>query len=325
MKKRLILAVPLIMAGVCGGTSLPASAQSPPSATALDSGIAAAIHADTAASVELPSGEALWIFGDTTAVNGTSTVGAYGYPHDAFALQSPGSTSWSVQPGPYGYGWQQVPNWSDGTYFWPATAVVDGSTLYVFGERIQGVSPFTVVGDYAAEFTTATPPVYEGIVPVPGSGGEVWGGSAQAPGGWWLFGTRQTGGSNCLSACKTGNVAFVPSGEEADSADWRITDGALPASLDLGTAVSPERLGSGWVAFTKVNDILGTQLERLSASSPTATWSVTGTWTAPDSVAADETYGVQVHPEQPAASGQILVSVCENGTVYDPQFIYLPS
>jgi hypothetical protein len=99
------------------GVGIPAGAATPPTAAALDAGIAQAIGADVAPSVVLPSGsyagDALWVFGDTTKVNGVSTTGQFGYPHDAFAVQQPGTATWTVLPGHYGttYGggpWQQA-------------------------------------------------------------------------------------------------------------------------------------------------------------------------------------------------------------------------
>lgn len=326
-------------AAVCGCATLalgiPAGAATPPTAAALDAGIASAISADVAASVVLPSGsyagDALWVFGDTTKVNGVSTTGALGYPHDAFAVQQPGATTWTVLAGHYGttYGggpWQQVPNWSDGTFFWAEGVVLDGSTVYVLGNRISQSGSSVTVGDpYAAEFSLATL-AYQGVVQLPGPAGEVWSGSARASLGWWIAGTR---GVSCTDAtdCKVGDMAWIPFGDLATASDWQLHDGVFPATLNAGTTIAVDNTGSGWVAYTKLGDVYGSNsIGRLSASSPDGSWSLTGSYPAPSVLQTGElTYDAQVHPEQPASSGQVLVSVAENDSgAYDPQFTYLP-
>jgi hypothetical protein len=333
------LGTKIAAAALCGCATLalavPAGAAAPPSAAALDAGIAQAISADVAASVVLPSGsysgDVLWVFGDTTKVNGVSTTGAFGYPHDAFAVQSPNTTTWTVLPGHYGtsYGggpWQQVPNWSDGTFFWAGGVVVDGSTVYVLGNRIsQSGSSITVGDPYAAEFSLATL-AYQGIVQLPGPAGEEWSGSARASLGWWVAGTRPV---SCTGAtdCKVGDMAWIPFGNVGTASKWQLHDGVFPATLNAGTTIAVDNTGSGWVAYTKLGDEYGTNsIGRLSATAPAGSWSLTGSYPAPSVLQANElTYDAQVHPEQPAGTGQVLVSVAENDSgAYDPQFTYLP-
>jgi hypothetical protein len=328
MKGKRLLRLLAVTATVVLGWATPAAAATGPVFPVgdWDTALAKVIHADVTQSVTLPSGDVLWVFGDTTQVNGTSTVSAYGYPHDAFAVQQAGTLNFRAVPGSYGYGWQQVPNWSDGTYFWMSTPVVDNGTLYVLGERIRGVSPFTVVGSYVAVFNASTL-AFQRIVAVPtgASGSTMWGGIARVSTGWWVTGTH---GVPCTYAtnCSVGDMAFVPSGSLATASNWTVYNNVVPATTNVGTGLALIRNGTRWDIFTKRGDAYGgTEIERLTATSVTGTWTVTGTWSAP-SPAGTITYGVAVHPEQATASGQALVSYDVNGdeASYHPLFEYLP-
>ena len=153
-----------------------------------DSALGRVVHADVTQSVALPSGRILWVFGDTTEVNGRSTVHGFGYPHGSFVTQARGTLAFKAVPGKYGFGWQQVPNWSDGTFFWMSTPIVDRGVLYVLGERIKAErSSFSVVGQYVAEFNVKTL-AYKRIIAVPKgkTGKTTWGGVAKGTHGWWL-------------------------------------------------------------------------------------------------------------------------------------------
>ncbi len=144
-----------------------ALAQVAPSAAAYDNGIRV-IQADLGASAFDPAtGQQAWVFGDATQISGKSVVSGYGYPHSEFATEVPGSAVFIPQHGPYGYGWQQVPNWPDGTYFWGGGLVADHGSLWLYGQRIRGASPFTVTGDYVARFSARTL-AFEGITALPG-------------------------------------------------------------------------------------------------------------------------------------------------------------
>ena len=317
-----ILAVTVLLVD---GRQAPATASPVFSPSDWNAALETVIHADVTQSVTLPSGDVLWAFGDTTRVNGAPTTGPYGYPHDAFVRQTAGTLTFKALPGPYGYGWQQVPNWSDNTYFWMSTPIVDSGALYVLGERIQGVSPFTVVGSYVAVFNASTL-AFQRIVPVPtgATGTTMWGGVARTGTGWWITGTH---GVPCSYAtnCSVGDMAFVPFGGLASATRWGVFDNVIPATTNIGTGLALRQTSAGWDIFTKRGDVYGgTEIERLTANSVTGTWTVNGTWPAP-SPAGTVTYGVAVHPEQAANNGQILMSYNVNGndTEYHPRFLYL--
>ncbi len=321
-----------ITAGVIGATSTQyhSNASTPTNGfptSQWNSAIANVIYADNTQSVKLPSGQILWAFGDTTKINDKSVVGTIYYPHNAFVKQAPNSLNFTPVAGKISNKpWQQVPNWSDDTYFWMATPIVDGGSLYVLGERIKGVVPFSIQGIYVAVFNANTL-AYERIVQIPGgsTGKTNWGGVVRTGSGFWISGTHNVSCSNSKN-CKVGDMAFVPFGKLASPGSWKVYNNIIPASNNLGTVIALLQNGSTWDVFTKVGDQKGgTQIERLTAGSPTGVWKINGKWDAP-SPSGTVTYGVAVHPEQVAPPGQILVSYNVNGVKadYHPRFLYLP-
>lgn len=328
--------------GVTSAASNSAGDNTPPNTSTLYSttdwakAVGAVIHADNTQSVTLPNGNILWVFDDTTQVNGKSTVGAFGYPHDVFVSQTPGTLNFTALAGPYGYGWQQIPNWSDGTYFWPSNLAVDNGTLYIFGSRVQNTSTggFAVVGQYVAEFNPTTL-AYQNIVQVPAgaTGQTVWGGmttvSTGAYNGWMVTGSH---GVTCSFAtnCKVGDFAYIPFGAIGNPSAWTVYDNVIPATDNLGTTLGIVPTSTGWTLFTKRGDAYGgSSIESLTSSTITngGSWTLTGTtWSIPVPSGA-VSYGAAVHVEQSAPSGQILVSYNVNGSdnsAYPaPQFLYL--
>ncbi|HEV2412461.1 MAG TPA: ricin-type beta-trefoil lectin domain protein [Candidatus Saccharimonadales bacterium] len=268
------------------------------------------IHSDVTESVQLPNKNILWIFGDTNMIDGQPA----GFPHDAFLTQKPNSLTLTAVPGPYGHGWQQVPNWSDGTVFWMNIPVVDGNTLYIMGERVnESSSGFKVIAPYMAEFNASTL-AYEGVMAMPGgsTGATVWGGVARTNNGFWVTGTHQV--SCYIVNCKVGDVAFVPFGDLARNNMWQIYNNVIPATANVGTTLGLIQTSTGWALFTKQGDAYGgSSVERLSATNVTGTWTVNGTWPI-SSPSGSTTYGVAVHPEQVAPNGDVLVSYNVNGT-----------
>lgn len=285
-----------------------------PSAASLDAGFAAAIQSDVASSTYDPyTGKELWVTGDVTRVDGTPVTGYYGYPHGAFVISSPGSSSFTALPGAYGtdywdgsanpsHYYQQVPNWADGTYFWAAFPVISGDTLNVIGERIRGVSPFTVLGSYDARFNAATL-AYEGIIAVPGTSGDAWSGIAKVSGGWWLTSQR-------------GDVAFVPSGDIGAPAGWVLHPGGVPVTAGSW----PVKENGHYQLFCAAYG--GTDAEEYTSSS------MTGPWTGPSGILTlpqpQTDGGIIAHRDLPAPPGEILISWdVDNSATYDPEFAYV--
>ena len=133
-----------ILPGHAGLGQAPARSSHQPDLAAYDRGVAAAVRSDLTASARLPDGGQVYLFGDTLAVNGQVICGPsrcpYGYPHDSIAIQRPGTATFRMQSCAAAgcpYGWQRVPDWPDGSYFWMAAPAVEGTSLYVIGERIS--------------------------------------------------------------------------------------------------------------------------------------------------------------------------------------------
>jgi hypothetical protein len=94
--------------------------------------------------------------------------------------------------------------------------------------------------------------------------------------GWWLTGTRNTGGTGCVADCKTMDTAYVPLNAMTHPSAWHVRLGVLPAGegYDLGTVVSMSHVsGHGWVAYTKRDDSVGSTA--LGAAGPLLTTTVT--------------------------------------------------
>lgn len=331
---RPLLAVPVLALAVCAGFGTSAAHSSvirpvrsgqpiiiPPGQYQSD--LAATVHSDVTASVPLPSGSDLWVFGDTSQVNGNNMVG--GFAHDSMATES--LANFTMVPGHYGYKdtaghqWQQVPNFSSTQFFWAEGVFITGSTVWVPGVRAD--SSGTVSNTEVAKFSAKTL-AYEGVTQLPGT--EIWGSSIATSTGHWLIGTRKQSSTDCDSFatdCFAGDVAWVPNGDETDQAKWTITTNAFPATLNAGAIISPVAVSGGYRAYTKQGDQYGgTQIEELSAPSITGPWTLTGrTWptTYPSGAT---TYDVQVHPEEYQGS-DVLVSYAVNdypSGQYDPNF-----
>jgi hypothetical protein len=330
-----------VLPGHAGLGQAPARSSHQPDLAAYDQGVAAAVRSDLGASVRLPDGGQVYLFGDTVAVNGQVICSPsrcpHGYPHDSIAIQRPGTATFGMQSCAAAgcpYGWQQVPDWPDGSYFWMAAPAVEGDSLYVIGERISQPA-----GAVEGEFTVGAGDAltYQGITALTGAADDSqWGSATADPDGrgWWLTGTRNTGGAGCVADCKTMDTAYVPFTALTDPLAWHVQPGVLPSGggYDLGTVVSMSHVtGRGWVAYTKRDDITGSVLERLNAWHVTGPWHVaTQRWPATPAPGCGWTYSAQVHPASPAPAGQMLVSWASNhddpGTTCDmqPQFTDLP-
>jgi hypothetical protein len=184
--------VSAILSGHAGAGPASAPSRQEPDLAGYDQGVAAAVRSDLAASVRLPDGSQLYLFGDTLAVNGQVICGPSrcpdGYPHDSLAIQRPGTAMFRMQSCAAAgcpYGWQWVPNWPDGSYFWMAAPAVTGTSLSVIGERISP-SAGPVEGEYTASFTVGAGDAltYQGITALTGPADDSqWGSAAPDPGG----------------------------------------------------------------------------------------------------------------------------------------------
>ena len=92
-----VATVAAIVSGDAGAGLASAQSRQEPDLAAYDLGVAAAVRSDLAASVRLPDGGQVYVFGDTLAVNGQMICGPShcpdGYPHDSIAIQRPGTAT----------------------------------------------------------------------------------------------------------------------------------------------------------------------------------------------------------------------------------------
>ena len=347
----------VLVAGVVAALAVPRPASAAlltsPAPAQYTAGLSGVIHADDAASAQdSATGLEVYAMGDATFVNGTSygTSSNPCYPHFELVTEAPGSAVFDVLPGrpasDGGCGWQQVPNWSDGSFFWPGGMLATSSTIYVYGQRITMTAAvarrgplmrarllaagrlatgITIDGDYVAEFSDSTL-AYQGITQLGTPPLQQALSSAVAwPGGHWMIGTLpappSTDCSSFATDCRAGQAVWVPTGDEANAAAWSFYS-TIPASLNVGTVVSPFRFNSTWFAISKTGDEFGgTTLEELTAKCMEGcAWHLTGkTW--PASAPPNEvTYSAQVHGD-PVAGG-VLASYAVNGSPqYWPDFL----
>jgi hypothetical protein len=103
-----VATVAAILSGGAGAGLAPAQSRQEPDLAAYNLGVAAAVRSDLAASVRLPDGGQVYVFGDTLAVNGQVICGSsrcpHGYPHDSIAIQR--LNAWNVT-GPWHVATQQ--------------------------------------------------------------------------------------------------------------------------------------------------------------------------------------------------------------------------
>lgn len=237
--------------------------------------------------------------------------------HGAVVVNTPGVPNFTLMHYAYGCGLQAVQNRSDGVY-WYGGALATDNVIYNYGQRIstQGAACVfgCVVGVEVAEFDAKTLQL-KALVPVTGPAKYLSISDAVAwRGGHWLIGTAGT-------SVKTGKAIWIPNGDEADPAGWRLYS-TLPSSLNLGTVVSPYYSGTAWYAITKRSDLMGSYLEELTAKCMAGcTWRVTGaTWATFGSVS----YSAQIDSD-PAPAGKLLVTYAENDKAwYGLHWLYIP-
>jgi hypothetical protein len=272
-----------------------------------------AIASDTVASVRLPDGDVLWIFGDTTNIGGMTYPQGLYYPHQTFLRQQAGRLNFTALQGfdPTGHPWQQVPNWSDGSCFWPSTAVaVDGSRVVLFGVRDSNCLVSGTMTPYVATFD-ATTLAFQRAFALPARIARRWAGI-----------TRDTNGFDLVAG--DGVMAYVPYGDLTTPSAWTLhdvtfTNAAGGTSVwhgeDVESARSLRAPGGGWDLFVAFYG--ATSVSRYHASAIHGPYALAARAPIGDTI----TDGVALHPEQAAPSGRVLMSWSHGTTV--PQFRYV--
>lgn len=310
---------------------------------------------DQAATVTLPGGQVLWLFGDTVR-RGRTRSGARGVHsnmvHNSLLVQTGGCLT--AVPGAHGA--EAIPTTRSGQWYWPQDAVVTGKTLVVFALRIQKTGPgafdFASRGVDAAVFTLRDGvPVFNRMAATPSSHAPETAdqyGQAFVKDGRWLY---VYGSSKVARAFgKSVTVARVPDGHLLDLGRWQYWTGttwsARRTAASPVVAASPAGWSTSFSVFrghdgqlqmlAKENDVWGRNIITGQAAAPTAVFSRTVVLDSPsESRPGELTYTALAHPQLPLAGGQLLVTVCRNSSsrlrveadndLYKPQFHAIPS
>ena len=245
---------------------------------------------DGAASVRLPDGRLLWLFGDTFtgSVNADRSRGGDARIVRNSIVVTDGAcvdvvpTATDALPG------------RDGTWLWPTTGSVVSSTrggtseLVVLAQRVQrtgdGAYDFARVGTASVRVT-----VPWGGVPVVGAVRDLpaddvlWGAGLITEGSTtWVYGTREV--HQDLVFGRDLLLAQAPTATLDDPATWTYRTGSgwsrdrsdaavvRPAALGVSTVPSAARVGSAYVLVTKAQEFVDDDVVALRASTPWGPW-----------------------------------------------------
>ena len=312
---------------------------------------------DQAASLRLPDGRTLWVFGDTVlgreAPDGGYAPGAR-MVHNSFLLQDRGCLA--AVNGPHGG--EVVPDARNGDYYWPLAATHDAGRLVVTVARVRRTGPgaldFRGVGTEAAVFRLAPrgTPRFERMAPLPSTGApEVRPQYGHAlvvdRGHTYVYASRKV--REPLVFGKAVTVARVPAGRLLDLRQWRYWDGRSwsPRPSDAADVVPAgpsgwstsfsvlRRPGGRFQYVTKADDFLGTAVVSGTAASPQGAFTRVAVASYPSFRRPHEVlYNPLAHPEQRLSDGSLLVSISRNTTDfalttadadrYKPQFFAVP-
>jgi hypothetical protein len=201
---------------------------------------------DQAASVALPGGRVLWMFGDT--VRGHRLV------HNAMLVQTGGCLT-AVPAAD-----EVVPTRADGEWYWPQSAIVVGDRLIVFCARVRRTGPgpfgFRTTGVDAAVFAlTGVLPSFLGLAQTPSSRspetGAQYGKAVLIDGGWlYVYGSRQIpaafGRAVTVARVRPSAVLRPSSWEYWNGTGWSArAQRATPVATSWSSAFSVWRASDG--------------------------------------------------------------------------------
>lgn len=304
---------------------------------------------DQAASVPLPGGRTLWLFGDTLRgerlADGSRAAGG-DLVRNSLLVQTGGCLS--AVRGPNGA--EAIPSLPDGQWYWPQDAVVLGNEVVVLASREHrtgaGAFGFSSGGVDAAVFRlTATGLVFARMAPTPSShlteAHDQYGKAFVRTHDWLLvYGSRAAARSFGRSVV----LARVPASELLHPAAWqywtgrswsrRATDAVATTSATWSSAFSVYARAGKLHMLTKENDVWGSTVITGTADGPARPFSRRAVLQAPSGRRVDELlYNPLAHPEVHLAGGQLLVTLCRNSSsltavmadanLYKPQFLAL--
>ncbi|MDX6218102.1 MAG: hypothetical protein QOG99_3686, partial [Frankiales bacterium] len=302
---------------------------------------------DQAATVPLPDGRDLWLFGDT--IRGTrrpdgSRSPASAFVHNSVLVQTRGCLV--AVPAAA----EVIPSPRPGEWYWPQDGVLQGTRLVVFCARVRrtgpGTADFTTVGVDAAVFSLRSGlPVLERMTSTPSSltpeRGDQYGKAVVRVGAWlYVYGSRGLPGTFGRAV----TVARVRPAALLDPRTWRYWSGSgwsVHASAarpvvaagrhGWSSAFSVFRGADGRLhGLSKEEDVFGRWVVTGTAAGPTSSFTRRVVLDAPSRHTGVVLYNALAHPRLPMAGGLLLVSVCRNSLdldqvwadagLYRPQF-----
>lgn len=295
---------------------------------------------DQAATVTLPDGRTLWLFGDTIQGrrlrNGARSADSR-FVHNSLLVQD--RRCLTAVPARA----EVVPSRADGQWYWPLSAIVTGDRLVVLCARVQRTGPggfdFRTTGVDAAVFSLSSgTPRFQRIVATPSSstpdGGNQYGNAVLRQGEWlYVYGTRQEAGAFGRSV----RVARVAAADVLDARAWTYWTGAdwstrptraVAVADGWSSAFSVWSDSRGQVrTLTKAQDVYGQDVVAGVAPGPTGGFRSRPVLSAPTRGGV-LLYNALAHPELRLADGSLLVSVCRNnadlGAVWADADLYKP-
>ncbi|MCW2674325.1 MAG: hypothetical protein JWP14_2914 [Frankiales bacterium] len=289
---------------------------------------------DQAATVPLPGGRVLWLFGDT--IRGTrrpdgSRSPASAFVHNSMLVQTRGCLV--AVPAAA----EVIPSPRAGEWYWPQDGVRQGDRLVVFCARVRrtgpGTADFTTVGVDAAVFSLRSGlPVLERVAATPSSHtperGDQYGKAVVTVGGLlYVYGSRGVPGTFGRAV----TVARVRPTALLDPTAWRYWTGSgwsrrastarpvVPAGRHgWSTAFSVFRGADGRLhGLSKEEDVFGRSVVTGTATGPTSAFTRRVVLDAPSRRSGVLLYNALAHPGLPLAGGLLLVSVCRNSADLD--------
>lgn len=293
---------------------------------------------DGAATVVLPDGRTLWVFGDT--IVGRPADSGPGYApgaymvHNSFVLQDGGRLRPVNGPG----GREVLPNRPDGAFSWPTAGIVDGGQLILFASRMHvtgtGSFDFAQLGTDLAvvDVPRGGDPLVRTVTHVSASNGTTrpsWGQSLVRVGGWiYVYGTFTD--PRPYRFGKELYVARARPGQPGDVSSWQYHDGhrfgpradrARPligadggVSTTLSVLVSPNGRAT---VVSKRDEFLGTDVRAWTAPTPAGPFRLARKrlFAAPSGLTAGEVvYLAEAHPQFQLPGGRTLITVSRNNT-----------
>lgn len=250
---------------------------------------------DGAASVRLPDGRLLWLFGDTftgsVAPDGRRGTDAR-IVRNSFVVTD-GSCASVATPGT-----EALVSGPDGSWLWPTAGVVSSvgepgapSTVTVFAQRLvrDGHDAFGFRRGGAAVVQVTVPwrgvPVVGTPVDLP-AGDVLWGAALVRDGATtWVYGTRAVdeplvfGRDLLLARAPTATVDDPSTWTYRTASGWsaRAADAAVvrPARAGVSTVPSAAKVGGAYVVVTKAQEFLDPQVVELRSAHPWGPWTTT--------------------------------------------------